>query len=78
MLTVYAENGRRDNRRANNFALPSNMKLMRLCVLFMSMELRHSTQKHAHIAHKLCELLTSCMLDCQLGARGAGWGNLDS
>ena len=33
----------------------------------MSIKLRHSTQLNAHIAHKLCELLTSSMLHCQLG-----------
>ena len=46
---------------------------MRLCMHFMSIKLRHSIQKNAHNAHKLCEQLTSCMLHCQLG-----YGHSDS
>ena len=67
MLTVYAENGGRDSRRAIDFALPGSVKLVSFYVHYASIDLRHYTPAIAHIAHKLCELLISCTLDCQLG-----------
>ena len=75
MLTVYAENGGRDNRRAIDFALPSNVKLVSFYMHWASIDLRHYTPAIAHIAHKLCELLISCTHDCQLGRIFASWNN---
>ena len=67
MLTVYAENGGRDSRRAIDFALPGSVKLVSFYVHYASIDLRHYTPAITHIAHKLCELLISCTHHCQLG-----------